>query len=123
MKNDQMTRLALNRLSLRSSMKRETSNSPADAMRSSSCCRSGSGRRALGDRFEGGLPAALLQPPALHLLGPPVEFLARGGPVDGALAARQAAEVPFSLLALGRGAVPPRRQVLRQIGLERPLGA
>src|SRR5947207_15015333 len=104
-------------------MKRATSNAPADAMRTSSCCRSGSRRRAIDELFEGALANVLVETPALHLLEHPVEFLARDGPVDEALAARKAAEIPFSILELGRDAVPPQRQVLRKIGLERPLGA
>src|SRR6266700_8094562 len=81
------------------------------------------GRRAIDELVEGALPKVLVEAPALHLLEHAVEFLARDRLVDEALAARKAAEVPFPVLELGRDAVLPQRQVLRQIGLQRPLGA
>src|SRR5438046_4779220 len=65
----------------------------------------------------------LIEAPALDLLEHALELLAGDRLVDEALAAGEAAIVPFAVLEFGWDAVLPQREVLRQVGFERPLGA
>src|SRR5207247_7684689 len=65
----------------------------------------------------------LVETPAPDLLEYAFELLSGDRVADEALAAGEAAEVPFPVLELRRNAMPPQRQVPRQIGLERALGA
>src|SRR5262245_56640376 len=80
MRNDHTSSTALKRVSLRSSMKRETSKTAADAMGPPS--RSESGRGAVDQLLERALLQVLVEPPALHLLEYLLEFLAWNRPVD-----------------------------------------
>src|SRR5437773_12423161 len=84
-------------------------------------CRSGRG--VVDELVEGAFLEMLIEAPALDLLEHAFELLAGDRLVDEALAAGEAAGVPFAVLEFGWDAVPPKRQVLRQVGLERPLGA
>src|SRR5256885_17151672 len=65
----------------------------------------------------------LVEAPALDLLEHAFELLAGDRLVDETLASGEAAVVPFLLLEFGWDAVPPQRQVLGEIRLERALGA
>src|SRR5947207_8910892 len=65
----------------------------------------------------------LVETPAPYLLEYFFEFGSRDRLVHETLAAREMAVVPGLVLKLRRNAVFPQRQVLRQVGLEHPLGA
>src|SRR2546425_4398697 len=65
----------------------------------------------------------LIQTPARHLREDLVELLPRNRLIDEALAAREPAEVPVMVFELRRDRELPQAQVLRQVGLERALGA
>src|SRR3954470_10136757 len=108
MKNEKTTSLTLNASMRRSSMSCETSIS-------------GPGR--VHEVLVGALSCVLVEPPALHLPEDLLHVLARERLVHEALAAAEAGEVPFAVLELRRHRVLPQRQVLRQVGLERALGA
>src|ERR1041384_6257241 len=78
---------------------------------------------AVNQVFEGAFLQMFVETPALHLLEYFFEFGSRDRFVHETLAATEMAVVPGLVLKLRRNAVFPQRQVLRQIGLERPLGA
>src|SRR5215831_3527539 len=82
-----------------------------------------SGRGAVDQLLERTLLQVLVEAPALHLLEYLVKFGARDRLVYKALAPAEAAVVPLAVLEFGGYAVLPQRQIARQVGLERALGA
>src|SRR2546426_9819319 len=74
--------------------------------------------------LEAPLLEVLIEPPALHLGKRLVELLARDRLIDETLAAAERRKIPRVMgLELARHRELPQRQVPRQIGIQRLLGA